>query len=153
MTQFETFHASAISIIHTALFYSKEEEYILTLQSISGQNLIDSSIVFPDNFIFSKNGAWEVVFDLASNAPNGTPFQAPAKGAVSALQVVKSVERMILDHYTEFKSGMYLFWPETEKLENIYKLLLRRLVGQGFTVEYGFEPYRRGYVLRTPRCY
>ncbi|MGR7122205.1 hypothetical protein [Klebsiella aerogenes] len=144
---------NAHSITHTATFFSRDEEYELSLQNVSLLNLVDSSIIFPSEYAFSPQGCWEVVFDLASNRRNLTPFEPPEAGRVNALQVLKTVERMIFDHYNEFNAGMYVFWPDNEALESVYQRLIRKRLGEGTTLEYGLEPDRRGYVIRTPKCY
>lgn len=134
-------------------FFSNGHEYELNLQSISEFNLVDSSVIFPEGYIFSPNGCWEISFDLAENLANGTYFDRPELGTVSAISVMRTVERAIRDHYNEYKAGMYVFLPDNDKLEAVYKRLVARHLGRGFTIETGLDPDRRGYVLRTPKCY
>lgn len=153
VTQFTTMRFSAHSRVHTAIFFSNGHEYELNLQSISEFNLVDSSVIFPEGYIFSPNGCWEISFDLAENLANGTYFDRPELGTVSAISVMRTVERAIRDHYNEYKAGMYVFLPDNDKLEAVYKRLVARHLGRGFTIETGLDPDRRGYVLRTPKCY
>ncbi|HDS2562785.1 TPA: hypothetical protein QHU55_002540 [Klebsiella aerogenes] len=153
VTQFKAMTISAFSSVHTAIFFSKEQEYELNLQSISEFNTVDSSVIFPDKYSFSPSGCWEISFDLVENMLNRTPFEPPKAGEVSAISVMRTVERAILDHYNEFKAGMYVFLPDNDKLEAVYKRLLKKRLGRGFTLEIGLDPDRRGYVLRTPKCY
>lgn len=153
VTQFKTMTYSAISTVHTAIFYSNSQEYELNLQSVSEFNTVDSSVIFPDRYVFSPSGCWEISFDLVENMMRGTPFEPPETGVVKAISVMRTVERAIIDHYNEFKVGMYIFLPDNDKLEAVYKRLLTRRLGHGFTLEIGLDPDRRGYVLRTPKCY
>nr|WP_318375298.1 hypothetical protein [Enterobacter sp.] len=152
-TRFLCMEWSRYSFTHTASFKSKGQEYELTLQKVSEFNQQDSTLTFPNNYVFSKNGCWEISFDLVDNIVNHNAFAEPVIGLVNPVAVMRSVERAILDHYNEFKSGMYIFLPDNDKLEAVYRRLLDRKLGMGFTLEMGLEPDGRGYVLRTPRCY
>lgn len=152
-TNFKEFNYSEFSIVHMATFHSKGQEYELTLQKVGKFNQQDSTLSFPPNYIFSKNGCWEISFDLVENIVNRNSFVAPKLGLVNPVMVMRTVERAILDHYNEFKAGMYIFLPDNERLEAVYRRLLDRKLGNGFTLEMGLEPDGRGYVLRTPRCY
>lgn len=152
-TKFNAFALTGFSTVHTATFFSNGQEYELNLQSISEFNTVDSSVVFPERYAFSSSGCWEISFDLVENMRNRTPFEPPASGVVSAIKVMRTVERAITDHYNEYKAGMYIFLPDNDKLESVYKRLLEKRLGRGFTLEIGLEPERSGYVLRTPKCY
>ncbi|WP_038907701.1 hypothetical protein [Dickeya oryzae] len=152
-TKFLSMTYSKYSLIHTTSFKSKEQEYELNLQKVSEFNQQDSTLTFPNNYIFSKNGCWEISFDLVDNIVNRNAFAEPKIGLVSPITVMRTVERAILDHYNEFKAGMYIFLPDNEKLEAVYQRLLDRKLGKGFTLEMGLDPDGRGYVIRTPHCY
>lgn len=153
MTHFLSMTLSPYSVIHSATFRSCKQEYQLQLQKVGEFNLHDSSLALPDNYVFSKSGCWEITFDLIDNIRNQTPFRSPPRDRICPVTVMRAVERTIFDHYTLFHAGMYLFAPENKTLETLYRRLLERRLGQGFTLEMGLEPQRRGYVLRTPRCY
>lgn len=152
-THFQSMTLSGVSTVHTMIFFSKDQEYELNLQSISAFNTIDSSVIFPNNYAFSRSGCWEISFDLVNNIVNGSAFKQPALGIVSGINVIKMVERAIYDHYTRFKSGMYIFQPDNGRLASIYNRMLKNRLGRGFTLEIGLDPNRRSYVLRTPKCY
>lgn len=153
MTSFKEFRPGGVSLMHTTTFFSQKQEYELTLIKISRVNLYESTVVFPSDYIFSGNGCWEISFDLAENIREGHSFEPPPQGTVNALEVMRTIERAISDHYNEFKSGMYIFQPDSIRLEKCYMRLISRRLGQGFTLEFGLDPDRRGYVLRTPKCY
>lgn len=152
-TKFLAMRYSAHSIVHTATFFSKGHEYEINLQLVSQSNITDSSLIFPKNYQFSPCGCWEVSFDLVENIIRRTPFEPPPQGMINPFQVMRAVERAIIDHYTEFRSGMYCYCPESEMLERAYNAIIDRKLGKGFTLERGLDPERRGYVLRTPHCY
>ncbi|KHS90531.1 hypothetical protein [Pectobacterium brasiliense] len=152
-TKFLEFRHTKFSIVHQTTFYSKGQEYELNLQHISMFNQQDSSLTFPPNYGFSKNDCWEISFDLVENIENKTFFSEPKLGLINPIAVIRTVERAIYDHYNEYKAGMYIFLPDNERLEAVYKRLLDRKLGKGFTLEMGLDPDGRGYVLRTPRCY
>ena len=152
-TKFLAMRYSAHSIVHTATFFSKGHEYEINLQLVSHNNVNDSSLIFPNNYQFSQRGCWEVSFDLVDNIVRRTPFEPPPSGMINPHQVMRIVERAIFDHYTEFKSGMYCYCPESVMLERVYNATIDRKLGNGFTLERGLGPNRRGYVLRTPHCY
>ena len=150
---FKAMKHNAYSATHTMVFFSKEKEYELNLQSLSEFNLIDSSVIFPEDYIFSKSGCWEISFDLIENMINRTHFAPPEKEMVNPIAVMRAVERAIFDHYNEYKVGMYVFFPDNDKLEHVYRRLIERRLGNGFTLELGLGPDRREYVIRTPKCY
>ena len=152
-THFQSMTLSGVSTVHTLIFFSKGQEYELSLQSISAFNTVDSSVIFPSNYTFSASGCWEISFDLVGNMTNGRAFEQPVVGIVNGINVFRTVERAIYDHYSQFKSGMYIFQPDNGKLAAIYNRMLKNRLGRGFTLEIGLDPDRRSYVLRTPKCY
>ena len=152
-THFQSMTLSGVSTVHTLTFFSKGQEYELSLQSISAFNTVDSSVIFPNNYTFSASGCWEISFDLVGNMTNGSAFEQPVVGIVNGINVFRTVERAIYDHYSQFKSGMYIFQPDNGKLAAIYNRMLKNRLGRGFTLEIGLDPDRRSYVLRTPKCY
>lgn len=153
MVRFICMNYSGVSMIHSTTFYSCGQEYELKLQRITEYTQGESSIIFPNNFIFSRCDCWEVVFDLAVNIASRNLFATPASGLVNAVSVMRIVERLILAHYGEYHAGMYVFLADNHRLAAIYQKLACRRLGRGFTLEVGLDPDRRGYVLRTPRCY
>ncbi|MCU5774689.1 hypothetical protein N5923_21950 [Erwiniaceae bacterium BAC15a-03b] len=153
MTKFIIHHINQFSIVHAATFFSNGVEYEITFQKLSSDNLIDSTLIFPDNFIFSNKGCWEVTFDIAENARKGTHYHPPVLGRVNAIQVFRIVENIIIDHYKQFQGGMYMYLPVNDEVAAIYRRLASKRLGKGITLEIGLEPYRRGNVLRTPQSY
>jgi len=152
-THFQSMTLSGVSTVHTLIFFSKDQEYELSLQSISAFNTVDSSVIFPNNYTFNASGCWEISFDLVGNMTNGSAFEQPVVGIVNGINVFRTVERAIYDHYSQFKSGMYIFQPDNGKLAAIYNRMLKNRLGRSFTLEIGLDPDRRSYVLRTPKCY
>lgn len=151
--QFKTWVISGHSTLHMIIFLANGREYELSLQSISRVNTFDSSVDFPDNYTFSTAGCWEITFDLVENMLNKTPFEPLVTSMNSAINVIRIIERFIAAHYTEHHPGMYVFSPVNDRLGTIYRQVLRKRPGRGFTLEIGLDPQRRGYVLRTPKCY
>ncbi|KNZ88494.1 hypothetical protein AKG16_09625 [Morganella morganii] len=152
-TKFLCMTCSQFSITHTTKFESKGAEYELVLNKVCKFNLSESTLDYPENYIFSVNGCWEISFDLVDNIENRTPFSRPVKGKVNSVAVIRTVERIIFDHYNEFKAGMYVFLPDDDRLETVYRRLLISKFNKGFTLEIGLKPDGRGHVLRTPYCY
>lgn len=152
-TKFSCMKYSQFLIIHTTHFESKGTEYELNLQKICEFNKQDSTLEYHDSYIFSRNGCWEISFDTIDNIVNKTSFNRTAKGQVNSVAVIRAVERIIFDHYNEFKAGMYVFLPDDGKLETVYRRLLVSKFNKGFTLEIGLKPDGRGHVLRTPYCY
>lgn len=153
MTKFLGFHGDGGIVTHVARFVCGNREYEVTLNPVTQKNIYDCSFIFPDDFSFSKSGCYEVVFDLASNIQAGTPFVRADTGSFLGRAVLRHVESIINDHYTEFNVGMYFFFPDDESLARVYQRIIAKRFSSDLTLEMGFNPGRRGNVLRTSNCY
>lgn len=153
MTEFTQHFIPPFSTIHLALFEAKGAEYSVNLHRISAENRYDSSVIFPENYLFSTGGCWEVTFDLAENIKNQRWFQRPRQPTASALRVLRQLGKVIDDHYTLYRGGMYVFSADSKALADVYIKMIARKLGKGTTLESGLDPERRGYVIRTQRCY
>lgn len=153
MTEFTQFILSQYSTLSVAFFETKGIEYQVKLQRISAGNLYDSSVIFPKYYQFSARGCWEVTFDLAENITKNTRFQPPAQQSVSPVLVLRKIEKVIDDHYQQYRGGMYVFSAERKALAEVYTRIINRRLGKGTTLESGLDPDRRGYVIRTQTCY
>ncbi|WP_241580111.1 hypothetical protein [Rosenbergiella nectarea] len=97
-TVFDEYIQGQYSILHTAVFYIRDVEYELSLQSITKHNTYDSSIAFPKNYSFSAQSCWDFSFDIAENLRKRTYFARAPRGAVNAFSVLRKVESIIFDH-------------------------------------------------------
>lgn len=149
--EFTPFYLYSDRITYFNDFSSKDVDYELVIQQVTHQN--DSGISLQDGFTLSLNGAYEISFDTKDNRINHvTTFRSPA-GKISAISVIRHIERALIAHYKIYHAGMYLFLANDEKLSRIYQRVARKHFASGNTLESGFQPNRRGYVIRTPQCY
>lgn len=149
--EFRPFYLYTNRVTYFNDFSSNNVEYELVIQQVTHQD--DSGINLQAGFTLSHNGAYEVSFDTRDNrVKNSTRFHSPQEN-ISAIRVIRHVERALIAHYIKYHAGMYLFLAVDDKLCKIYQRIVKKHFVSGNTLESGFQPNRRGYVIRTPRCY
>ncbi|WP_289368081.1 hypothetical protein [Pantoea stewartii] len=122
---------------------------------ITDKNSYDSAVEFPKGFSMPDNVKhYDVTFDSDINMKNKTNFQR-TKGlpAGAGTRVLKCIERIIIDHYTKYRVGLYSFAPADHKLTSVYCRIVSKKKHKGSTIEVGLEPEGKANVLRTPRFY
>ncbi|MTD26435.1 hypothetical protein [Erwinia sorbitola] len=149
--EFRPFYLYSNRITYFNDFTSKNVDYELVIQQIIHQD--DSSICLHDGFIFSRNGTYEVSFDVRYNRENNAHAFTSPEDEICAIKVIRHVEKAVIAHYIKYQAGMYLFLAADAKLSQIYQRIVRKSFATGNTLESGFQPNRRGYVIRTPQCY
>lgn len=149
--EFRPFYLYTNRVTYFNDFTSKDVEYEFLIQQITQQS--DSGIHLQAGFTLSHNGAYEVSFDTRDNRVKNSICFHPPRGNISSIHVIRHVERALIEHYIQYHAGMYLFLAVNDKLCKIYQRIVKKHFVSGNTLESGFQPNRRGYVIRTPRCY
>lgn len=155
MTNFHEYAPYGQPRMHAAFFSVSGVDYEVFFTQITGENLYDSAVDFPEGFRHPKYAKhFDVTFDTKANRLNKTNFTRAKELPVGAgTKVLKCVERIIIDHYNTFNVGLYTFAPEDLKLSGTYCRLVSKKKHRGLTIEVGFEPKGRANVLRTPKFY
>lgn len=149
--EFESFYLHTNRVTYYNDFSSKNVDYVIAIQQIN--HVDDSGICLQEGFVLSRRGVYEVNFDIRYQSATYAPFLKPSGVNISAIHVIRHVERALIAHYKKYNAGMYLFLANDEKLSRIYLRIAKKHFATGNTIESGFQPNRRGYVIRTPQCY
>lgn len=149
--EFKTFYYHTNRITYIYHFASRGIEYEINIEQVT--NADQATIRLQDGFTLSKNGAYEVSFDIKANRLAKQFYARALPGQVSAIQVFRQIEKALIAHLEEFNAGMYIFAASDIKLAAIYLRIIKKHHARGNTLESGFKPIGRGYVIRTKYCY
>ncbi|MFK8258218.1 hypothetical protein ACFL9S_10580 [Erwinia sp. AnSW2-5] len=149
--EFQPFYLHTNRVTYFNDFSSKNIDYVISIQEI--KHIYDAGICLQEGFTLSKRGVYEVNFDIRQRSASDAYFVKPSEGNISAIPIIRHVERALIAHYRKYHAGMYVFLANDEKLSRIYQRIVRKHFAKGNTLESGFQPNRRGYVIRTPQCY
>lgn len=155
MTYFDELSAFGLPRQQVARFSVCNLHYEVFFTEITKENSYDCAALLPAELLLPTYAHhYDVNFDTKSNRLNHTPFKRVALlPPGSGTRVMKCVERVIFDHYTQFNVGLYTFSPADHKLMNLYCRFISRKRLTGYTIEVGLDPSGRANVLRTPRFY
>lgn len=153
MTQmeFKTFYYHTNRVTYIYEFLSHGIDYEIIIEQLT--HVDHATIRLQDGFTLSKNGAYEISFDIKANRLAKRFYARALPGQVSAIQVIRQIEKALIAHMEEFRAGMYIFAASDIKLAAIYRRIIEKHHARGNTLESGFKPIGRGYVIRTKYCY
>lgn len=154
MTRFDDLNMSGLPRQQSSRFKVAEIEYVVFFTQITSKNPLDAAVDLPKGFYMPQYiNHYDVTFDSVQNMNQKTHFERVDLPEGAGTRVIKCVERIIFDHYNEYRVGLYSFAPADLKLTSVYCRLISKKKHKGSTIEVGLEPEGKANVLRTPRFY